>query len=101
KNCTAPSALGKDAGESNNTEFNDVDDYITTSPIPVTDVLGNDISGEYQRFTVSVQVFYETDNNGLFSAMPATVATHNKRIAIVIYDPQGNSYSFAAIRGNY
>uniref|UniRef100_UPI00132F8387 prepilin-type N-terminal cleavage/methylation domain-containing protein n=1 Tax=Klebsiella pneumoniae TaxID=573 RepID=UPI00132F8387 len=31
--CSAPSALGKDTGESNNTEFNDVDDYITSSPI--------------------------------------------------------------------
>ncbi|TXZ87790.1 MSHA biogenesis protein MshD, partial [Vibrio cholerae] len=34
--CSAPSALGKDTDESNNTEFNDVDDYITSSPIPVT-----------------------------------------------------------------
>ncbi|EEZ01347.1 MSHA pilin protein MshD [Vibrio sp. RC586] len=100
KNCTAPSELGDD-GEMNNTEFNDVDDYITTRPISVTDVLGSDISGEYPRFTVSVQVFYATDNNGQFSAVPATAATHYKRIVIVIYDPQGNPYSFTAIRGNY
>ncbi|EGR3963443.1 MSHA biogenesis protein MshD, partial [Vibrio cholerae] len=24
-----------------------------------------------------------------------------KRIALVIYDPQGNAYPFAAIKGNY
>ncbi|MGU3192708.1 type II secretion system protein, partial [Vibrio cholerae] len=81
--CSAPSALGKDTGESNNTEFNDVDDYITSSPIPVTDVLGTDISSEYQRFTVSIHVFYVSDNGGQFSAIPATERTHYKRIALV------------------
>lgn len=98
--CTAPSALGRD-GESSNTEYNDVDDYITANPVSVTDVLGNDISSDYQRFSVAIQVFYEADNTGQFSATPSSVPTHYKRIAIVIYDPQGNPYPFAAIKGNY
>ncbi|ENM5882278.1 type II secretion system protein [Vibrio metoecus] len=100
QDCTAPSALGKE-GILSNTEYNDVDDYITSIPISVTDVLGNDLSSEYHRFSVAIQVFYETDNSGQFSATPASVATHYKRIAIVIYDPQGNAYPFAAIKGNY
>ncbi|RBM60465.1 MSHA biogenesis protein MshD [Vibrio paracholerae] len=98
--CTEPSLLGKES-EASNTEFNDVDDYITLSPISVTDVLGSDISSEYQRFTVSIQVFYVSDNSGQFSATTATERTHYKRIALVIYDPQGNAYPFAAIKGNY
>lgn len=100
-NCTTPAALGKEGNEANNTDFNDVDDFMTSVPVSVKDVLGNDVSSQYPRFTVSIHVFYVSENNGVFSEIPATAPTHYKRIVVVINDPQGNPYPFAAIKGNY
>lgn len=45
--CSVLFVLGKDIGEFNNIEFNDVDDYIILSLIFVIDVLGMDIFFEY------------------------------------------------------
>ncbi|HGF7225201.1 TPA: type II secretion system protein [Vibrio cholerae] len=98
--CTAPNLLGTDAGESDRTLYNDVDDFDGLSG-SVVDVLGEDRANEYRRYQAAVSVFYVQDNGGSFSAQAAATATHYKRIAVVIIDPQGNRYPFAAIRGNY
>ncbi|MBG0760455.1 MSHA biogenesis protein MshD [Vibrio cidicii] len=100
--CTDPTLLGPDtaAGESSRTLYNDVDDFHGLNG-SVVDVLGEDRADEYRRYQVEVSVFYVQDNGGSFSAQAAATATHYKRIAVVIIDPQGNRYPFAAIRGNY
>ncbi|CAH8227652.1 prepilin-type N-terminal cleavage/methylation domain-containing protein [Vibrio aestuarianus] len=98
--CTLPSALGPDAGESANTLYNDVDDFhgLTGS---VKDVLGADISADYQRYNVEIKVFYEQNNGGVMTGQDAGTITDYKRISVVIIDPSGNRYPFAATRGNF
>ncbi|MDE1325648.1 type II secretion system GspH family protein [Vibrio aestuarianus] len=98
--CTLPSELGPDAGENANTLYNDVDDFhgLTGS---VKDVLGADISADYQRYNVEIKVFYEQNNGGVMTGQDAATITDYKRIAVVIIDPSGNRYPFAATRGNF
>ncbi|MDE1332488.1 type II secretion system GspH family protein [Vibrio aestuarianus] len=104
RECTLPSALGPDpdAGENANTKtlYNDVDDFhgLTGS---VKDVLGADISADYQRYNVEIKVFYEQNNGGVMTGQDAATITHYKRISVVIIDPSGNRYPFAATRGNF
>lgn len=100
--CTAPASLGPDTitEESDRTLYNDVDDFHGLRG-SVVDVLGEDRANEYRRYQAEVSVFYVQDNGGSFSAQAVATATHYKRIEVVIVDPQGNRYPFAAIRGNY
>lgn len=90
-----------DDGESMTTEFNDVDDFITTSPRPIQDVLGQTLDSSYRNFTVTINVFYEHDDSDQFTGVNANQLSHYKRIEVVIIDSQGNRYPFAAIKGNY
>ncbi|ENL6071744.1 prepilin-type N-terminal cleavage/methylation domain-containing protein [Vibrio cholerae] len=102
--CTVPTSLGPDteAEQSDRTLYNDVDDFIiTTSPKPIQDVLGQPLDSSYRNFTVTINVFYEQDNSGQFTGVNANQLSHYKRIEVVIIDPQGNRYPFAAIKGNY
>ncbi|MDE1265675.1 prepilin-type N-terminal cleavage/methylation domain-containing protein [Vibrio aestuarianus] len=98
--CTLPIELGRDAGENANTLYNDVDDFhgLTGS---VKDVLGADISADYQRYNVEIKVFYEQNNGGVMTGQDAATITDYKRISVVIIDPSGNRYPFAATRGNF
>ncbi|EKO3653954.1 type II secretion system protein [Vibrio metschnikovii] len=98
--CSAPSELGDD-GESMTTEFNDVDDFITTSPRPIQDVLGQTLDSSYRNFTVTINVFYEHDDSDQFTGVNANQLSHYKRIEVVIIYSQVNRYPFAAIKGNY
>ncbi|EGS61132.1 MULTISPECIES: prepilin-type N-terminal cleavage/methylation domain-containing protein [Vibrio] len=101
--CTVPTSLGPDsaAGESDRTLYNDVDDFIITTPRPIQDVLGQTLDSSYRNFTVTINVFYEQDNSGQFTGVNANQLSHYKRIEVVIIDSQGNRYPFAAIKGNY
>ncbi|NNN99679.1 type II secretion system protein [Vibrio sp. B1-2] len=98
--CTSVALLGPEPSETNNTLYNDVDDFhgLTGS---VKDVLGIDISADYQRYNVEIQVFYEQDSSGQLSGVNANQRTHYKRVSVVIIDPKGNRYPFAAIKGNF
>ena len=101
--CTVPTSLGTDttAEQSDRTLYNDVDDFITTTPRPIQDVLGQTLDTSYRNFNVTINVFYEQDNSGQFTGVNANQRTHYKRIEVVIIDSQGNRYPFAAIKGNY
>ncbi|NGZ17370.1 type II secretion system protein [Vibrio aestuarianus] len=100
--CTLPSKLGFEKDENANTKtlYNDVDDFhgLTGS---VKDVLGADISADYQRYNVEIKVFYEQNNGGVMTGQDAATITDYKRISVVIIDPSGNRYPFAATRGNF
>ncbi|CAH8226449.1 MSHA biogenesis protein MshD [Vibrio aestuarianus] len=98
--CTLPSKLGFDKDENTKTLYNDVDDFhgLTGS---VKDVLGADISADYQRYNVEIKVFYEQNNGGVMTGQDAATITDYKRISVVIIDPSGNRYPFAATRGNF
>lgn len=98
--CTLAGSLGEEAGESDNTLYNDVDDFhgVTGS---ARDVLGSDLDDGYQGYTVAIEVFYEAYNNGVMQGTVSLTATHYKRIEVVVTDRQGNRYPFATIKGNY
>ncbi|WP_373433182.1 prepilin-type N-terminal cleavage/methylation domain-containing protein [Vibrio anguillarum] len=99
--CTAHDALGKD-GEASINQYNDVDDFITTQPRPIEDVLGTLLdTSSYRGFTVTIAAFYEQDGGGQLSGVNANQLTHYKRVSVVIIDPKGNRYPFAAIKGNF
>ncbi|PXA69930.1 prepilin-type N-terminal cleavage/methylation domain-containing protein [Vibrio sp. 11986-1-5] len=101
--CTVPTSFGPDttAEQSDRTLYNDVDDFIITTPRPIQDVLGQTLDTSYRNFNVTINVFYEQDNSGQFTGVNANQRTHYKRIEVVIIDSQGNRYPFAAIKGNY
>lgn len=99
--CTDHDALGKD-GEASINQYNDVDDFITTQPRPIEDVLGTLLdTSSYRGFTVTIAAFYEQDSGGQLSGVNANQRTHYKRVSVVIIDPKGNRYPFAAIKGNF
>ncbi|NOH72073.1 type II secretion system protein [Vibrio pectenicida] len=100
--CTAPTALGPEtgSGESNNTLYNDVDDFNGFNG-SARDVLGNTLSDGYQGYDIAIDVFYEAFNGGVMQGTVSATSTHYKRIEVVVTDRQGNDYPFAAIRGNY
>ncbi|MBN3574261.1 type II secretion system protein [Vibrio neptunius] len=98
--CTDATALGPDSGETNKTLYNDVDDFDGLNGA-VQDVLGVDISGEYQGYNVAIVVFYEQDIGGTMQGVESLTRTHYKRIAVTITDRQGNTYPFSATKGNF
>lgn len=98
--CTLAADLGPDSGETEKTLYNDVDDFDGTNGA-VEDVLGNDISSEYQGYNVAITVFYEQDVSGTMQGTESSTITHYKRITVIITDRQGNTYPFAATKGNF
>lgn len=98
--CTDATALGPDSGETNKTLYNDVDDFDGLSGA-VQDVLGDDISADYQGYNVAIIVFYEQDVSGAMQGTESSTITNYKRITVTITDRQGNTYPFAATKGNF
>ncbi|NOH64587.1 type II secretion system protein [Vibrio sp. RE88] len=98
--CTDAASLGPDSGETSKTLYNDVDDFDGLNGA-VQDVLGADISAEYQGYNVAIIVFYEQDVSGTMQGIESSTMTHYKRITVTITDRQGNTYPFAATKGNF
>ena len=98
--CASVDSLGAESGESDNTFYNDVDDFNGFNG-SARDVLGNTLSNGYQGYDITIAVFYEAFNGGVMQGTVSTTPTHYKRIEVVVTDRQGNDYPFAAIRGNY
>lgn len=102
--CTDATALGTDPGETNKTLYNDVDDFDGLNGV-VQDVLGEDLSDDlsdgYQGYNVSITVFYEQDVSGTMQGTESSSMTNYKRITVTITDRQGNTYPFAATKGNF
>ncbi|NOI78470.1 prepilin-type N-terminal cleavage/methylation domain-containing protein [Vibrio coralliilyticus] len=100
--CTSVVELGPetDAGENNKTLYNDVDDFDGLNGV-VQDVLGEDLSDDYQGYNVSITVFYEQDVSGTMQGTESSTMTNYKRITVTITDRQGNTYPFAATKGNF
>ena len=105
ESCTLPEDLGPDDGEdfSDKSSFNDVDDFNGLTGL-VTDVLDEDLQGinaGYTGYRINIEVFYEVDDSGIMLGQASAIATHYKRINIVITDRQGQDYPISAIRGNF
>jgi len=100
--CTISTALGPEtgSGESNNTLYNDVDDFNGFNG-SARDVLGVTLSEGYQGYNIVIAVYYEAFNGVEMQGTPSTSITHYKRIEVTVTDRQGNQYPFAVIRGNY
>ena len=108
--CTPAKALGSDSGESNSSQFNDVDDYIGCWGTPetlsqcqgdtrghITNVLGESSADKYRNFRVEVSVVYDNLN----SPIPALEATDYKKITVSIFASYTQPLTLVAIRGNY
>ncbi|MGN2614116.1 hypothetical protein [Aliivibrio fischeri] len=94
--CTSPRELGPEEGKDNRTLYNDVDDFDGLSG-SVKDVLGNDLAGIYPNFSISIEVFYDANLDGI----PDTISGNKKRIVVDVTDPSGQHYVFSVIRGNF
>lgn len=100
--CTPVKDLGKDTNpitgidESNRTLFNDVDDFNGLSG-NVQDVLGDNLGSVYPNFSISIEVFYDSNLDGIAD----TVSGNRKRIVVDVVDPSGQHYPFSAFRGNF
>lgn len=103
--CTAPNKLGADLTEIVNgvperALFNDVDDFNGLSG-SVRDVLGSDLAQIYPNFSISINVFYDTNIGGQFNGTPNVISGNSKRIIVKIITPSGQNYVFSTIRGNF
>ena len=103
ENCTPAAKLGPDdldgdgdIDESDREEFNDVDDFNGLSG-SIEDVLGDDLAAEYPNYQASIRVFYDSDLDGVDD----NSVGNRKRVEVIITDPAGQEYPFAAIRGNF
>lgn len=86
--------IGREAGESDREDFNDVDDYDGLDESPPLDADGNPVDAAYQNFRVQVTIACAGDEVGL----PVDDA---KRIRLTITDPAANDYVFTGYRGNF
>ena len=96
KPCTLPGVLKPEAGETDRTLFNDVDDFDGLSG-NVQDVLGDDLGSVYPNFSISISVFYDANLDGIAD----TVSGNRKRIVVDVIDPSGQHYPFSVFRGNF
>jgi len=86
--------LGRDGTEvaGDHQEFNDVDDFITNDFEPAVnygDVLGDDLSTQYNNYAVKVEVDLDDLNS------------NSKKIAVTIQTPSNEEIRFSALKGNY
>lgn len=104
--CTAQASFGPDGAEVMDPKlYNDVDDYLgcwitndassnlcvdDSTPQPLSDVLGNDISDAYPNFAVNVHVVYETISG-----------TEMKKINVEVSNLTYGSVTLVGYRGNY
>ena len=105
ESCTLPKDLGPDNGERfiDKAAFNDVDDFNGLTG-DVTDVLDNVLQGmhtSYTDYTVKIEVFYDVDDSGTMLGQISVIATHYKRINVIITDRQGQEYPISAIKGTF
>ncbi|MCG9598769.1 prepilin-type N-terminal cleavage/methylation domain-containing protein [Vibrio sp. Isolate25] len=98
--CTSAANLGSDSGESDKTLYNDVDDFDGLNGA-AQDVLGNSIDDGYQGYNIAITVFYEQEVGGTMQGVESIAMTNYKRINVTITDRQGNTYPFAATKGNF
>ena len=98
KACTTVEALGEDGDneKGNRTLYNDVDDFDGLSG-NVQDVLGDNLGSVYPNFSISIEVFYDSNLDGVAD----TVSGNRKRIVVDVVDPSGQHYPFSAFRGNF
>lgn len=94
--CTPPDDLKPEAGETDRTLFNDVDDFDGLSG-NVQDVLGDDLGSVYPNFSISISVFYDANLDGIAD----TVSGNRKRIVVDVIDPSNQHYLFSVFRGNF
>ncbi len=92
--CTSPGNLGTD-GESTRSQFNDVDDYDGLS------LIGDSLGDLYKDFTVSVQVFYDNNYDGIENTSFNVDDPLAKLITITVTTPLGTPVTFSSYRANY
>ncbi|BDR12330.1 prepilin-type N-terminal cleavage/methylation domain-containing protein [Vibrio sp. STUT-A11] len=115
--CTEVNKLGADTKrdgslETNPSDFNDVDDYMgcwytdgtesrcaekySGKHYQLKNVLGNAMQSDYKNFRVEVDVNYVEENGSA-----STDISDYKRVTMVIYAGQAQSFKLSAIKGNY
>ncbi|MGY3568663.1 type IV pilus modification PilV family protein [Vibrio paucivorans] len=105
--CTT--TMGTDGSESSPEDFNDVDDYLgcwqgsnssdcegVTPVYSLENILGSDVSSQYQNFTVLVDVFYVDDDFEQSSSV-----TSLKKVHLTVKAGKWGDYEYTAYRGNY
>ncbi|WP_372767728.1 prepilin-type N-terminal cleavage/methylation domain-containing protein [Pseudoalteromonas sp.] len=96
--CTTPANLGDD-GETR-AGYDDVDDFIGNyATADLQNSLGQNLQNDYLGFSLSVNVVYDDDVNGVAD----TTGNFNrlKLVTIEVTAPTGDVYGFAAYKGNY
>ncbi|MCF6458441.1 prepilin-type N-terminal cleavage/methylation domain-containing protein [Pseudoalteromonas sp. MMG024] len=105
--CTLPSDLGCDDPEEKDingkcirNKLNDVDDFIGNyQAADLQNSLGQPVTNLYPGFSLSVNVVYDDDANGIAD----TSGDYNtlKLITVTVTAPTGEVYGFSAYKGNY
>jgi MSHA pilin protein MshD len=101
--CTPSAALGEDTGETSRADFNDFDDYdlfCDTSPVPIQDVFGNNLTtnADYAGYFFNSCVVYDGNYDG--GVDDGNIAA--KRMDITVQPPlPAEPISFSIYRANY
>lgn len=88
-NCTS-SSFGTEAGESNRSQYDDVDDYHGLTE--TANFLDGDITSNYSGYSVAINVFCRGADN--------SASTSSKLIVVTITSPTNQSMVFSAFRAN-
>jgi len=91
--CTLEVNFGPDAGESNRSFFNDVDDFDGFSQ--QINANNEGLHSSYSNFIIDVQVTYDGLSLGLANEIDA------KRITVTITTPLGTAIQFATHKANF
>lgn len=109
--CTSVANLGAEtnSGETDPSNFNDVDDYIgcwwsdsesecgsATTKNSLSNILGDDVSSQYAHFVVNISVNYVDSDFAVSSSV-----TTMKRVQISIDTGGYGEFDFTGYRGNY
>lgn len=93
------SGLGSDSGETDRTDFNDVDDYHGLTESPPLSLTGS-LDASYASYSVSVAVICD---GTVVSAMNSSGVSNAqaKKISVTITPPNQSPLTFAVYKGNF
>ncbi|XPF92505.1 type IV pilus modification PilV family protein [Colwellia sp. RE-S-Sl-9] len=97
--CTANNDLGSDAGETNRSLYNDVDDYNNYSIVEDSLNDNNDADLDSLYIGFSVNVFVCNDSN--YDGVCDTTNNIAKLIQVTVTSAEGESVTFASYKANF
>jgi MSHA pilin protein MshD len=92
--------LGRESGETDRADFNDVDDYDGWTEAPPLSLNGT-LDSSYSLYSVSISVVCDGTRVGAMENSTTGSNAHAKKISVTITAPNQSPITFAVYRGNF